>query len=105
MTTIAQHYKVIGNGSAVTPDMEPGMFVYSSDNTSVIGFIYDVSDYTADIVMFEPLETTDTTRVIVIAEVLSINDMFNKLRQALKKNPRMMPIWSEHFGMPDITED
>lgn len=102
---IAQHYKIIGNGSAITPDMKPGMFVYSSDGNEIIGFLYNVMEYTVDVILFEPTVTTESTKVVAISATVSLDDMLNMLRSALKANPRMMPMWTEHFNLPDITED
>lgn len=94
----AQHYKILGNGSAVTPDMKPGMFVFDNDQIDILGFIYSVEEYSLEVVMFEPTATNDNTNVLVIAPSLPVEEVFAKLRSAISKNPKAAPIWQQYFG-------
>lgn len=96
--SLAQYYKVIGNGRGVTPDMEPGMFTFANDGTSVLGFIYKVEDYSLELVMFEPSPANQSTNLIVLAPYLSTAEVANKLSEALASNPKMAMIWDKYFN-------
>lgn len=88
---------------------QPAQLIYEPnvpiEYATIIGFICEVHDNSIDAIMFEPvdLEFEEGSPVFVIlAEVISWEQIYKKLITSLRKNPKMANFWQKTFDLPDL---
>lgn len=96
---ITQYYKQLEPGH----NASPADFVCDEDDL-VIGFISEVYENTYDCVLFDPINTDETT-IISYSDTINWQQILILLQKALKQNKARMFDWHHYCALPDITEE
>lgn len=88
---------------------EPAQLIYEQnvavEHAAIIGFISEVHDNSIDTIMFDPIDLSfeeGDNVFVILAEVMSWEQIYKKLIVSLKKNPKMAKFWQDTFDLPDL---